>query len=160
MRANRIVQDNMRRIAQGRTVIAIAHRLSTVRQADRIITIERGRVVEDGTHDELIRSGGRYMPSCIACRRVSMKSAEAASAVNPSGNRGAVAARRADAPQRAGVFAGGIGDRRDPGVARRARYRRHGDGVLFDRAGLGRFRPHRQYRHVARARSFRSAASR
>jgi subfamily B ATP-binding cassette protein HlyB/CyaB len=58
--SERIVQDNMRRIAQGRTVIVIAHRLSTVRQADRIITIERGRIVEDGNHDELIRSAGRY----------------------------------------------------------------------------------------------------
>jgi ATP-binding cassette, subfamily B, bacterial HlyB/CyaB len=58
--SERIVQDNLRRIAQGRTVIVIAHRLSTVRQADRIITIERGRIVEDGTHDELIRSAGRY----------------------------------------------------------------------------------------------------
>jgi len=38
----------------------IAHRLSTVRSADRIITLERGRLVEDGTHDELIRTGGRY----------------------------------------------------------------------------------------------------
>ena len=50
----------MRRIAQGRTVIIIAHRLSTVCLADRIITIERGRIVDDGNHDELIRSGGRY----------------------------------------------------------------------------------------------------
>jgi len=58
--SERIVQDNMRRIAQGRTVIVIAHRLSTVRQADRIITIERGRIVEDGSHDELIRTAGRY----------------------------------------------------------------------------------------------------
>ena len=58
--SERIVQENMRRISQGRTVLVIAHRLSTVRQADRIITIERGRIVEDGTHDELIRSGGRY----------------------------------------------------------------------------------------------------
>ncbi|MEY9427042.1 subfamily B ATP-binding cassette protein HlyB/CyaB [Bradyrhizobium ottawaense] len=58
--SERIIQDNMRRIANGRTVIVIAHRLSTVRQADRIITIERGRIVEDGTHDELIRSAGRY----------------------------------------------------------------------------------------------------
>lgn len=58
--SERIVQDNMRRIGQGRTVIVIAHRLSTVRQADRIITIERGRIVEDGSHDELIRSAGRY----------------------------------------------------------------------------------------------------
>jgi subfamily B ATP-binding cassette protein HlyB/CyaB len=41
-------------------VIIIAHRLSTVRTANRIITIERGRIVEDGTHDQLINTGGRY----------------------------------------------------------------------------------------------------
>jgi ATP-binding cassette, subfamily B, bacterial HlyB/CyaB len=58
--SERIVQQNMRRIAQGRTVLIIAHRLSTVRQADRILTIERGRLIEDGSHDELIRTGGRY----------------------------------------------------------------------------------------------------
>ncbi len=58
--SERIVQQNMRSIAQGRTVLIIAHRLSTVRFADRIITLERGRLVEDGTHDELIRTGGRY----------------------------------------------------------------------------------------------------
>jgi len=58
--SERIIQQNMDRIAKGRTVFIIAHRLSTVRAADRIITIERGRVVEDGTHDELIRTGGRY----------------------------------------------------------------------------------------------------
>ena len=58
--SERVIQANMRRIAQGRTVLVIAHRLSTVRSADRIITIERGRVVEEGTHNELVRSGGRY----------------------------------------------------------------------------------------------------
>jgi subfamily B ATP-binding cassette protein HlyB/CyaB len=58
--SERIIQDNMRRICEGRTVFVIAHRLSTVRRANRIITIEHGRVVEDGTHDELIRSNGRY----------------------------------------------------------------------------------------------------
>jgi subfamily B ATP-binding cassette protein HlyB/CyaB len=41
-------------------VLIIAHRLSTVRSADRILTLERGRLVEDGSHDELIRKGGRY----------------------------------------------------------------------------------------------------
>ncbi len=58
--SERIIQQNMAAIAQGRTVIIIAHRLSTVRRADRIITIEDGRLVEDGSHDELIRNGGRY----------------------------------------------------------------------------------------------------
>ncbi len=54
------IQANMRRICRGRTVLVIAHRLSTIRGADRIVTIEAGRVVEDGTHDDLIRQGGRY----------------------------------------------------------------------------------------------------
>ncbi|MBU8545831.1 ATP-binding cassette domain-containing protein [Roseomonas sp. ROY-5-3] len=58
--SERVVQENMRGIARGRTVIIIAHRLAAVRGADRIITVERGRVVEDGTHEELVRNGGRY----------------------------------------------------------------------------------------------------
>jgi ATP-binding cassette, subfamily B, bacterial HlyB/CyaB len=58
--SEQIIQSNMRRIVEGRTAFIIAHRLSTVRRANRIITIEQGRIVEDGTHDELVRSGGRY----------------------------------------------------------------------------------------------------
>ncbi|HEY7247712.1 MAG TPA: type I secretion system permease/ATPase [Xanthobacteraceae bacterium] len=58
--SERIIQHNMKEIARGRTVLIIAHRLSTVRAADRIITLERGRLVEDGTHDGLMRTGGRY----------------------------------------------------------------------------------------------------
>lgn len=58
--SERAIQANMRRICQGRTVLIVAHRLSTVRNADRIVTIEEGRVVEDGTHEELIRRQGRY----------------------------------------------------------------------------------------------------
>jgi subfamily B ATP-binding cassette protein HlyB/CyaB len=58
--SERIIQDNMRRISHGRTVLIIAHRLSTIRRADRIVTIERGRIVEDGAHDDLIRANGRY----------------------------------------------------------------------------------------------------
>ena len=53
----------MAQIAQGRTVLVIAHRLSALRMADRIITIERCRLIEDGAHDELIKTGGRYAPS-------------------------------------------------------------------------------------------------
>jgi subfamily B ATP-binding cassette protein HlyB/CyaB len=58
--SERVIQGNMSRIADGRTVFIIAHRLSTLRVADRVITIERGRLIEDGTHDELIKTGGRY----------------------------------------------------------------------------------------------------
>jgi subfamily B ATP-binding cassette protein HlyB/CyaB len=57
--SERIIQHNMKEIAKGRTVLIIAHRLSTVRAADRIVTIERGRLVEDGTHDALMKTGGR-----------------------------------------------------------------------------------------------------
>jgi len=55
-----IIQSNMRDIVKGRTVLIIAHRLSTVRSADRILTIEDGAIVEDGTHEQLISGGGRY----------------------------------------------------------------------------------------------------
>ena len=58
--SERIIQQNMARIAKGRTVFIIAHRLSTVRRTDRIMTIDRGRLVEDGTHEELVNTGGRY----------------------------------------------------------------------------------------------------
>jgi subfamily B ATP-binding cassette protein HlyB/CyaB len=58
--SEQIIQSNMKRITQGRTVVVIAHRLSTVRRSDRIIAINRGRIVEDGTHDELIKTGGQY----------------------------------------------------------------------------------------------------
>ena len=58
--SERIIQQNVKEIAKGRTVLIIAHRLSTVRSADRIVTLERGRLVENGTYDALIKTGGRY----------------------------------------------------------------------------------------------------
>jgi ATP-binding cassette, subfamily B, bacterial HlyB/CyaB len=58
--SERTIQQNMREITEGRTVLIIAHRLSTVRMADRIITIEKGRLVEDGSHEQLVGTGGRY----------------------------------------------------------------------------------------------------
>lgn len=58
--SERIVQQNMAQMSHGRTVIIIAHRLSALRIADRVITIERGRLIEDGSHHDLIKADGRY----------------------------------------------------------------------------------------------------
>ena len=56
----RAVQAALDELSAGRTTIAIAHRLSTVRDADQILVLDRGRIVERGTHDELLTEGGRY----------------------------------------------------------------------------------------------------
>jgi len=58
--SERIIQENMREICKGRTVLIIAHRLSAVRIADRIVTLSRGEIVEEGSHAELIAQGGWY----------------------------------------------------------------------------------------------------
>ena len=72
-----IIQANMLRISRGRTVILIAHRLSTLRTAQRIVTLEAGQIVEDGSHAELLRAGGRY------AHLWSLQSGEASAAREP-----------------------------------------------------------------------------
>ena len=56
----RAVQQAFETLAEGRTTITIAHRLSTVRDADQIVVLEHGRVAEHGDHASLLRSEGRY----------------------------------------------------------------------------------------------------
>jgi ATP-binding cassette subfamily B protein/ATP-binding cassette subfamily B multidrug efflux pump len=54
------IQENLAQMMEGKTVIAIAHRLSTIAALDRLIVVDGGRIVEEGTHDELVRRGGLY----------------------------------------------------------------------------------------------------
>ena len=54
------IQDNLLNLMEGKTVIAIAHRLSTISALDRLVVIDQGRIVEQGSHEELIRGGGLY----------------------------------------------------------------------------------------------------
>ena len=59
-RTETLVQEGMDRLMKGRTTFVIAHRLSTVRNADCIMVLEQGRIIERGTHDQLIEVKGRY----------------------------------------------------------------------------------------------------
>jgi ATP-binding cassette subfamily B protein IrtB len=54
------VHQGIERLMAGCTVVMVAHRLRTVRRADRVVFLDGGRIVEEGSHDELLRRGGRY----------------------------------------------------------------------------------------------------
>jgi len=69
------IQESLARITKGRTTIAIAHRLSTLRNADRLVVLEKGAVAEVGTHTELLRKKGIYYGLVMAQRQSSRKEA-------------------------------------------------------------------------------------
>ena len=58
--SERLVQQAVERLGQGRTVLVVAHRLATVKRADRIVVLDQGRVVATGSHESLVAEGGLY----------------------------------------------------------------------------------------------------
>jgi ATP-binding cassette, subfamily B, bacterial HlyB/CyaB len=103
--SEQIIQENMRGISKGRTVFVIAHRLSTVRDSNRIITIEAGEIVEDGSHSDLLKSGGRYAKLWQAQSRGTPMEAGATPSAPPSAPTVAVKSITPNSPPAAPVRA-------------------------------------------------------
>lgn len=74
--SERLVQLALDRLMEGRTTLVIAHRLATIRDADRIVVLDKGRVIDQGTHDELVMKGGKYAELAKLQFRAEAKAAE------------------------------------------------------------------------------------
>ena len=94
-RTEQLIQQALARLLKGRTSIVIAHRLSTIRNADRVVFVDEGRIVEEGTHDELMAMKGRYYE--LYMRQFRAESEEAESRGMATGANGTWIARPAEA---------------------------------------------------------------
>src|SRR5262245_42673392 len=81
----RLVQEALDRLSEGRTTIAIAHRLSTIRDADQIVVLDHGRIVESGTHEQLVGARGRYAALVSRDAQIATEPPEADVALAPAG---------------------------------------------------------------------------
>ena len=81
-----VVQRAMNLASKGRTTLLIAHRLQTARNASRIVVVDDGRIIEDGTHDDLVAAGGRYAELWNAFDEASSNSYQQGSIVLAAGN--------------------------------------------------------------------------
>jgi ATP-binding cassette subfamily B protein len=81
----RLVQEALDRLSEGRTTIAIAHRLSTIRDADQIVVLDQGRIVESGTHEQLVAARGRYAALVSRDAQIATEPPEADVALAPAG---------------------------------------------------------------------------
>ena len=87
VRGERIVQEALDRVSRKRTTILIAHRLSTVRKADKIVVFAKGRVVEQGTHDELLSKTDGAYSNLVSTQRLSVKAIDTDKEVAPDSGR-------------------------------------------------------------------------
>ena len=94
------IQDTLYRVMQGKTVIAIAHRLSTIARMDRIVVLDRGRIVEEGSHAELIARDGLYAGAV----EPPVRRLPGGGGVSPAGGRAGLGGARGRAPRSAAAW--------------------------------------------------------
>jgi ATP-binding cassette, subfamily B, heavy metal transporter len=116
----RDIQESLREMGQGRTVITIAHRLSTIADSDLIVVLEAGRIVEQGSHEELLSAGGRYAGMWAAQSAEEPSDRGRAADWPEQGLRRAPARRPLPLDRGVGLMRANVGQGVDPGLGNRA----------------------------------------